>query len=92
MLEFIAGCGAGTVVWMALSFTRASRKDRKAREQMRRFAEMQVAAWAVQDQSALIIMDPPKSSGGWIQTLDRWEDLRDTRDRAAAAYFAAMGE
>ncbi len=85
MLEFIAGLGAGTVAWMALSFALASRKDRKAREQMRRFAEMQEAIFDVQD--AVADLTIPHHGEGTRLIL---ADLRASRDRAAAVYFAAL--
>lgn len=49
MLEFIAGLGAGTIAFAALSFALASRKDRKAREQMQRLAALKQAEYDVQD-------------------------------------------
>lgn len=91
MLEFIAGLGAGTVAWMALSFALATRKDRKAREQMRRFAEMQQAIFDVQDAANLNWYYPTTELTVLEDRLKEMRALKVDRDRAAAAYFAAIG-
>ena len=85
MLEFIAGIATGIVTLTVLSFALASRTDRKAREQMRRFAEMQEAIFDVQD--AVADLTIPHHGEGTRLIL---ADLRASRDRAAAAYFAAI--
>ena len=90
MLEFIAGLGAGTVAWMAMSFTLASRKDRRAREQMRRFAEMQEAIFDVQDAVADAVMSPPPNEVYRQTEIRDLEELRAVRNRAATRYFAAL--
>ena len=90
MLEFIAGLGAGTVAWMALSFALASRKDRRAREQMRRFGEMQSAIFDVQDHTAFCLLCRPGSERVANDRTDLWRIKIEARDRAAAAYFAAL--
>lgn len=91
MLKFLAGLGAGTVAWMALSFALASRKDRKAREQMRRLADMQAAIFDVQDAANLNWYYPTTEPTVLESRLKEMRALKAARDRAAAAYFAAMG-
>lgn len=90
MLEFFAGLGAGTVACMALSVAIASRKDRRAREQMRRFAEMQDAAWEVQDFVAYCALHRAGSEAAESRRWSVFTTKCEARDRAAAAYFAAM--
>lgn len=87
MLEFIAGLGAGTIAWAALSFALASRKDRRAREKRRQFAEMQRAIIDVQDAVADVTMDPPINPVHRQTAIRDLDDLRRDRNRAAAAYL-----
>lgn len=91
MLEFIAGLATGTVAFAAISFALASRKDRRAREQMRRFAEMQTAIFDVQDQVSFCALNRAGSESVENRRLDSWRIKVAARDRAASAYFAAMG-
>lgn len=90
MLTFLAGLATGTVAFAALSFAIASRKDRKAREQLRRFAEMQDAAWEVHDFVAYCALHRAGSEAAESRRWSAFTTKCEARDRAAAAYFAAM--
>lgn len=87
MLEFLAGLGAGTVAWTALSMVLASRKDRKAREDRQRFAEMQRQILAVQDYVAFCSLNRADSESAQSRRMDMWRLKVQVRDHAAAAFL-----
>lgn len=83
----IVGAAFATLAWTALSMLLASRKDRKAREKLRQFAEMQRCIFDVQDAVADVTMDPPINPVHRQTAIRDLDDLRRDRDRAAAAYL-----
>lgn len=80
MLSFIAGTAAGFAILYVAEVWRGRRISRRQKRQMALFAEMQRAIFDVQDAVAV----------GLHQ--DTCAALRADRDRAADAYFAALGE
>ena len=85
------GAAIGIVAFTALSFALASRKDRKAREQMQRLAALKQAEYDVQDAAVLLVMDPPTGPVTRREAADDWQANRRHRNDMCAAYFAAMG-
>lgn len=81
------GAAIGTLAFTALSMLLASRKDRKAREKRRQFAEMQRAIFDVQDQAFFCQAHPTTNVESICARDDEMLNLQAARDRAAAAYL-----
>lgn len=79
MFGFLEGCVTGVLAVLALGGRIMPRSSKRKRKQRRAFAAMQTATFAVEDAVAMGLSDETCNS------------LRAARDRAAAAYFLAIG-